>query len=133
MYWITSKDCIKCGKSISPTNEKYRTLKSLIIKELKTKPSDNWPDECIEGYGFSIGMIKIYVAKKKHEFFKYKMKCFLCGYEISGEEFEKLEKILEEQHKKKLFKTLPSHPRKGQLGLYNKAGMKTVNELEQFL
>ena len=90
MYWITKTPCIKCGSKYDFEN--YQTLKSIILKELKTKPSNGWPDEHPDG--FLLGMVKIFVAKKKHEFFTYKMKCFQCGNEISGEEYEKIPKPL---------------------------------------
>jgi hypothetical protein len=99
MYWIKKQPCIKCGQAFSKKfnetyeqSKEYQTLKSIILKELKTKPSNGWPDEHPDS--FLLGMVKIFVAKKKHEFFTYKMKCFQCSYEISGEEYEKVPKPL---------------------------------------
>jgi hypothetical protein len=95
MYWITKERCIKCKGALTDRNyernEKYQTLKAIILEELEVAPSNGWPDEHM--FGFDLGMIKIFVSNKNHDF-KYKMKCFQCGYEVSGEEYEKIPKPL---------------------------------------
>ncbi len=147
MYWITTRSCLKCGELVLEwdpqkysQNEKYQTLKATILNELKTKSSNPWPDEGIGRFG--LGMVKIFVSKKRHEYLKYKMKCFQCGYEIDGEE---LEKLMEEERKKSLPYDVPKRTdvrldlRKnriktvtGELGLF-KYGQQVVPPLEQFL
>ncbi len=147
MYWITTRPCLKCGELVLERdpqkysqNEKYQTLKAIILNELKTKSSNPWPDEGIGLFG--LGMVKIFVSKKRHEYLKYKMKCFQCGYEIEGEE---LEKLIEEKRKKSLPYDAPkgtdvhldlrkNHTKAvaGKLGLF-KYSQRVVPPLEQFL
>jgi hypothetical protein len=131
MYWITKQPCIKCGeacrKKFNETYEQskeYQTLKSLILDELKTNPSNGWPDEHPDG--FLLGMVKIFVAKKKHEFLDYKMKCFQCNAEISGADYEK---YLEDARNRPVLKK----PRPEYAGIFNDCGWRVMPPLEQFL
>jgi len=92
MYWLTKQPCLSCG-SLTPPGKRhekedpvYAMVRNAIFSELRTEPSNRWPDEGIPSSEFPLGMVKIYIGRKWPQRADYQLKCFVCGFNISRDE-----------------------------------------------